>query len=111
MTKIIGYVFRILSSQVDPYRITFFVGQYFYIMCAPIFISAGIYVFSTRMSHWATEVEFTVQFSNRYGLKPPQTFWMFVYSDVVCTLLQVTGASLIGSRTSKQKDPTGVNQS
>ena len=29
MEEIVGYVFRTLSAKVDPYRVAFFVVQYF----------------------------------------------------------------------------------
>lgn len=41
--EIVGYVFRILVSQVDPYSVINFVIQYFFIIVAPVFFSAAIY--------------------------------------------------------------------
>lgn len=108
--EIIGYIFRILSSRIDPYRIAFFVGQYFCITCAPVFISAGIYIFLSKLSLWAMEVGFPARSINRCGLNSSRILWTFISSDLICTLLQVTGASLVGNRTSKQKDPTNVNR-
>ncbi len=39
--EIVGYVFRSLSSKVDPYFVPYFVVQYFFIVVAPVFFSAG----------------------------------------------------------------------
>jgi hypothetical protein len=108
--EIIGYVLRILSSRKDPYRIAFFVGQYFCITCAPVFISAGIYIYLTKFTRWAIDAGFPSRAVVRFGLTPSRLLWTFISADVVCTLLQITGAGLIGSRTSKQKDPSKVNR-
>ena len=39
--EVVGYVFRSLSSKVDPYSVPYFVVQYFFIVVAPVFFSAG----------------------------------------------------------------------
>lgn len=107
--EVIGYVFRILSSRTDPYRISFFVGQYFCITCAPVFISACIYVFLTEFTLWTIRKGFSNRALTRFALTPSRILWIFISADVACTLLQITGASLIGNRTSKQQDPTQAN--
>jgi len=42
--EIVGYAARSLSAKKDPYSITFFVLEYFFIVTAPVFITASIYV-------------------------------------------------------------------
>lgn len=42
--ELLGYIFRALSSTRDPYRIGWFVAQYFLIVTAPILITAVMYV-------------------------------------------------------------------
>jgi hypothetical protein len=108
--EIIGFVLRILSSQIDPYRIAFFVGQYFCITCAPVFISAGIYIYLTKFTRWAIDSGFPSRAMVRFGLTPSRLLWIFISADLICTALQVTGASLIGNRASKQRDTSKVNR-
>jgi hypothetical protein len=108
--EIIGFVFRILSSRVGPYRIAFFVGQYFCITCAPVFISAGIYIHLTKFTRWALDSGFPSRAIVRCGLTPSRLLWIFISANMICTMLQVTGASLIGNRASKQKDPSEVSK-
>ncbi|MCJ1242413.1 hypothetical protein MMC14_010421, partial [Varicellaria rhodocarpa] len=38
--EVVGYVFRSLSSRIDPYSVPYFVVQYFFIVVAPVFFSA-----------------------------------------------------------------------
>src|SRR5947209_7243625 len=45
--EVVGYAFRLLSSQKDPYSVIYFVIQYFFIVVAPVFFSAGIYTVLT----------------------------------------------------------------
>jgi hypothetical protein len=108
--EIVGFVFRTLSSRIDPYRIAFFVGQYFCITCAPVFISAAIYIYLTKFTRWAIDSGFPSRAMVRFGLTPSRLLWLFISADVICTGLQVTGAGLIGGQTSKQKDPSKVNR-
>jgi hypothetical protein len=106
--EIIGYVFRYESSQVDPYRISYFVIQYFCITVAPVFIAASIYVYLSNLATWAAEVGYPTGLAGRLGRKA--LLWIFISADTLCTALQVTGAALIGSKTSKHKDPTDANR-
>lgn len=105
--EIIGYVFRALSGKVDPYRISFFVGQYFCITVAPVFIAASIYVYLTQIALFAKSNKLDMGMMK--VVTPKVMLWVFVTADVVCTLLQVTGAALIGSKTSNHEDPTMPN--
>lgn len=41
--EIVGYVFRCFSARVNPYRVSSFVVQYFFIVVAPVFFAAAIY--------------------------------------------------------------------
>jgi len=49
-------------------------------------------------------------YGTKYAPLPPKLIlWVFVASDIVATIVQVTGASLVGVAYSKQKDPTAYN--
>jgi hypothetical protein len=105
--EVVGYAFRSLSSHKDPYRITYFVVQYFLIVTAPVLISASIYVCLTRIMAGA-ELNGT-DFGNRWWMKKKFILWTFIIIDAVTTAMQVIGAGLIGAATSKQKDPKTAN--
>lgn len=46
-----------------------------------------------------------VRFGGSWFLRRKVILWTFISVDVVCTVVQMTGASLIGVKTSKQMDP------
>jgi len=99
--EVIGYIFRTLSSKQDPYSIPWFVIQYFYIVVAPVLFSAAIYTIASLLIR-------------RYGSKyipisPKLVLWIFISCDVGATILQVTGAALVGSSYPKNRDPTPYN--
>jgi hypothetical protein len=106
--EVIGYVFRSLSSRKDPYRITYFVVEYFLIVTAPVLVSASIYVCLTKLILWA-DSEGTEISSRSRVLRRKFILWTFITIDVATTIMQVTGAGMIGGATSKQKDPTTAN--
>ena len=71
--------------------------QYFFIVTAPVFLSAGIYaVFSVLIKRVGKEYSF---------LSPKWVLAIFVSSDAVMTIVQIAGAALIGAAESKDKDP------
>jgi hypothetical protein len=99
--EIVGYVFRLLSSQQSPYSVPWFVVQYFFIVVAPVLFSAAIYTIISIMI-------------NIYGrtyapFAPKVVLWVFITCDVVATIVQVAGAALVGVAYSNQKDPTTYN--
>ena len=101
LMEIVGYVFRILSSQQDPYSVPWFVVQYFCIVVAPVFFSAGIYIIVSVLI-------------NTYGRKlsplPPKVvLGVFITCDVIATIVQVAGAALVGVSYSNRKNPTTPN--
>lgn len=100
--EILGYIFRSFSAHKDPYNVLYFVLQYFFIVTAPVFFSAGIYaILSVLISR--TGAEYSV-------LSPKAVLWIFITSDAVTTTVQIAGAALIGSAESNAKDPnTGKN--
>lgn len=99
--EIVGYIFRSLSSQLDPYRVTFFVIQYFFIVVAPVFFAAAIYTILSLLIN-AT--------GRHYAPIPPKLIlWIFISCDVVATVVQILGAALIGVAESNRKDPTTAN--
>ncbi|KAF2095497.1 parasitic phase-specific protein PSP-1 [Rhizodiscina lignyota] len=105
--EVVGYVSRSLSAKKDPYNITFFVLQYFFIVTAPIFITASIYVCLNKLIAWAQQSGYDAE--QRHWLHPRIFLWGFVTCDVVTTIVQIVGAALIGNRTSDGKDPTTAN--
>lgn len=98
--EIVGYVSRSLSARVDPYNLIFFVLNYFFIVTAPVFLSAGIYaVLSVLLGRLGGE-------PRAYCPLPPRAILaVFITSDVIATVLQITGAALIGSREAQREDP------
>ncbi|KIW16618.1 hypothetical protein PV08_03806 [Exophiala spinifera] len=99
--EIVGYAFRLLASQKNPYSVSYFVAQYFCIVVAPVFFSAAIY---TILS-----VIIKVAGSKYAPLSPRLIMWIFIVCDVVATAIQITGAALVGRAYSDQKDPTTPN--
>jgi hypothetical protein len=98
LLELLGYIFRSLSAHQDPYSVIWFVLQYFFIVTAPVFLSAGIYaVLSILIKRVGAQ----------YSPIPPKwVLWIFISSDVVCTIIQIIGAALIGNAESKNEDPT-----
>ncbi|KAL8673193.1 MAG: hypothetical protein Q9168_002385 [Polycauliona sp. 1 TL-2023] len=105
--EIIGYVLRTLSSVKDPYMIPYFVVQYFFIVVAPVLISASIYVCLSKLMRWADNVGFKTQLG--FLLQPKLLLWVFITADVVTTVIQVVGAALIGVAESNKKSPVTAN--
>lgn len=105
--EVVGYAFRSLSSRKDPYRVTFFVVQYFLIVTAPVLISASIYVCLTKIIAWAEQEGLDLERSP--FLRKKRILWTFITIDVLSTIMQVTGAAMIGSAESNRKDPTTAN--
>lgn len=99
--EVVGYIFRIFSSVKDPYRVTYFVIQYFFIVVAPVFFSASIYTVLTKLINAV---------GRQYSPIPPRLLLiLFIICDVVATIVQVAGAALIGVAESNRKDPTTPN--
>ncbi|ETS78857.1 hypothetical protein PFICI_08710 [Pestalotiopsis fici W106-1] len=101
--EVIGYVARSLSAKKDPYNLIYFIIQYFFIVTAPVFLAAGIY---TILSAVISRVESGRRFA---FISPKTIIWFFVVSDVISTILQITGAALIGVTESRREDPTTAN--
>ncbi|MCJ1462418.1 hypothetical protein MMC07_001019 [Pseudocyphellaria aurata] len=105
--EIVGYAFRLRSSPPpvgNPYDVINFVVQYFFIVVAPVFFSAGIYTTLTSL------IAALGQNLSPLGLTRRTILWIFITSDVVATIAQVAGAALIGTAESNSKSPdTGNN--
>lgn len=99
--EVIGYVFRLLSNQLSPYSVSWFVAQYFCIVVAPVFFSAAIYTLAS--------VIINICGRQHTLLRPKVVLWGFIGCDVVATITQVAGAALVGTAYSNQKDPTTPN--
>jgi hypothetical protein len=99
--EIVGYIARSLSARVNPYNLIYFIINYFFIVTAPVFLAAGIYTILSALIH---------RFGPQYSPIPPKlVLWIFVTSDVIATVTQITGASLIGVKESRREDPTTAN--
>jgi hypothetical protein len=105
--EVIGYTSRSLSARKDPYSITFFIIEYFFIVTAPVFLTASIYVCLNKLISWAQSVGYTDR--ARTWNRPKLILWGFVACDVVSTIMQVAGAALIGYAESNRKDATTPN--
>lgn len=99
--EIVGYIARNLSAKVNPYNLIYFIIQYFFIVTAPVFLSAGIYTILSALIHRLGR-EHSV-------LRPKLILWIFITSDAIATITQIAGAALIGVRQSKRQDPTTAN--
>ncbi|RGP76215.1 hypothetical protein FSPOR_338 [Fusarium sporotrichioides] len=99
--EIVGYIARSLSAKKDPYHLLYFILNYFFIVTAPVFLAAGVYTILSAL---------IPRLGRRYSLAPPKfILWFFITSDVIATVVQVTGAALIGVRQSNREDPTVAN--
>ena len=99
--EVLGYIFRILSSQQDPYSVPWFVAQYFCIVVAPVMFSAAIYSIVSVLIN---------DYGKQYAPLPPKVvLGIFITCDVVATIVQIAGAALVGSRYSNMQDPTTAN--
>ena len=105
--EIIGYIFRALSSVKDPYMITYFVVQYFFIVVAPVLISASLYVCLVKLIRWSDTIG--VDMRSRYFLRTKLLLWIFITADVVTSIIQVAGAAMIGVAESNGRSPTTAN--
>ncbi|KAK9813776.1 hypothetical protein WJX73_008822 [Symbiochloris irregularis] len=99
--EVVGYIFRCLSSQIDPYRVNFFVIQYFFIVVAPVFFAAAIYLCLQRLI-WSAGPKIS-------PLSPRAVFAIFLTLDIITILMQIAGAALIGVAESNGKDPNTAN--
>lgn len=99
--EVVGYVARSLSAKQDPYHLIYFIINYFFIVTAPVLMAAGMYTILSVLIY---------RLGTKYSLMPAKAIlWFFITSDVISTIVQVTGASLIGSLSAKRKDPTVAN--
>jgi hypothetical protein len=79
----------------------YFILNYFFIVTAPVFLAAGIYtILSALISRLGRQHSF---------LRPKAILWFFITSDVIATVVQISGAALIGAQESNRADPTWAN--
>jgi hypothetical protein len=76
--------------------------QYFFIVTAPVFLSAAIYAVLSVLIN---------KVGKKYSPIPPKVvLGVFISSDAVMTVVQICGAAMIGAAESKNKNPnTGKN--
>jgi len=99
--EVVGYIFRILSSKQDPYSVPWFVIQYFFIVVAPVFFSAAVYTIASLLIHYYG--------SGYIPISSKLVLWIFISCDVGATVLQITGAALVGTAYSNKKNPRIYN--
>ncbi|KAM0751598.1 hypothetical protein T439DRAFT_324786 [Meredithblackwellia eburnea MCA 4105] len=93
----VGYIFRILSHY-QPFLVINFVIQYFMIVCAPVFFAAALYLSLGLIVNSTLKGEQLLPVSAKLIVP------LFLSVDVICTVLQVTGAALIGASESAAAD-------
>ena len=75
--------------------------QYFFIVVAPVFFSAAIYMLLSKMIQ---------RVGKEYTPVPPKLIlWTFVTCDVVATIAQILGAALVASAYGNHKNPNPFN--
>ncbi|KAL8894061.1 MAG: hypothetical protein Q9192_004657 [Flavoplaca navasiana] len=117
LCEIVGYIFRLRSSPPpigNPYGVINFVVQYFFIVTAPVFLSAAIYTtltsFIAALSEGSgTKKDDGVKRLSPFGLSKKTILGIFITADVVATIVQVAGAALIGVSQSNRKSPVTAN--
>ncbi|KAI4166916.1 MAG: hypothetical protein LQ343_007653 [Gyalolechia ehrenbergii] len=111
--EIIGYAFRMRSSPPpvgNPYNVINFIVQYFFIVCAPVFLSAAIYTTLTSfIGAMSGENSAAAHQISPLGLSKKTILTIFITCDVVATIVQVAGAALIGVAESNRKSPDTPN--
>ena len=89
--------------------------QYFFIVTAPVFLSAAIYTTLTSFiavlskGSGGTERDDGVKRTSPFGLSTRTILGIFITADVVATIVQVAGAALIGVSQSNRKSPATAN--
>ena len=81
--------------------------QYFFIVCAPVALTAAVYACLYKMARWASTAT-SLGLSSKWR-RPRWILWIFIVADVVTTGLQVAGAALIGVAESNGNNPTTAN--
>lgn len=95
------------TAEFETDNIPQFVIQYFFIVCAPVALTAAIYACLYKMARWASKATLSGLGSN--WRRPRWILWTFIVADIVTTGMQVAGAALIGAAESEGKDPTTPN--
>ncbi|CAD6913401.1 unnamed protein product, partial [Tilletia laevis] len=87
--EVVGYGARTAASQ-NPFVLNSFVLQYFFIVCAPIFLSAALY--------WALSViiRSRPEYRALSPIGPRLLLGVFIFFDVVTIVAQVVGAAFVG---------------
>ncbi|KAJ9120658.1 hypothetical protein QFC22_002588 [Naganishia vaughanmartiniae] len=91
--EVVGYGFRIKSHK-NPFLVIPFVIQYFFIVCAPVFVSAALYI----------SLQYAINLNPaNLRVSPVKKAFVaiFIVIDSVTTVIQIVGAALIGVAESK----------
>ncbi|KAJ9116618.1 hypothetical protein QFC20_000551 [Naganishia adeliensis] len=112
--EVVGYGFRI-KSHGNPFLVIPFVIQYFFIVCAPVFFAAALYLslqyainlnpanlqVSPVKKAFVTSEEIPETFACIRACTNGQPALVFIVIDSVTTVIQIVGAALIGVASSK----------
>lgn len=99
--EVVGYIARSLSAKLDPYHLIYYIINYFFIVTAPVLMAAGIYTILSVLIK---------RLGGKYSPFPPKSIlWFFITSDAIATVVQVTGAALVGRKSAARQDPTAAN--
>ncbi|KAI5454006.1 hypothetical protein NCC49_004999 [Naganishia albida] len=91
--EIVGYGFRIKSHE-NPFLVIPFVIQYFFIVCAPVFVSAALYI--------SLQYAINLNPANLQVSPVKKAFVaIFIVIDSITTIVQIVGAALVGVAESK----------
>ncbi|GHJ84243.1 hypothetical protein NliqN6_0645 [Naganishia liquefaciens] len=99
--EIVGYGFRIKSHE-NPFLVIPFVIQYFFIVCAPVFVSAALYL----------SLSYAINLNSanlRVSPVKKKFVAIFITIDSLTTIVQIVGAALIG--VAESKDSRGESTS
>lgn len=89
--EVVGYCFRILGYY-HPFKVVYYVVQYFLIVVAPVFFSAAFYL---SLSVAIRRLPYGIG-HGLLSFSPKIFVYIFIAADVVTTIIQITGAALIG---------------
>ncbi|KAI4221482.1 MAG: hypothetical protein L6R36_006875 [Xanthoria steineri] len=114
LCEVVGYVFRLRSSPPpvgNPYGVINFVVQYFFIVTAPVFLSAAIYTTLTSFIAALSGHNSNIRAArlSPLGLSKRTILGIFITADVIATIVQIAGAALIGVSQSNRKSPVTAN--
>lgn len=96
-----AFNFQLLTGSVCFGSVSYFVVQYFFIVVAPVFFAAAIYLVLQRLI-WSAGPSVS-------PLSPKAVFAIFLTLDIITIIMQIIGAALIGVQESNGNSPDAAN--